>query len=111
MRATIIKTRKELRFWLQEDAKRNGVPTLRRYLTDLILNNDNAHVYRYLRVLRHCEYHYNNKGLLHKILAALYRIEKGRLGVKYHIDIPLNVVGYGIRLPHVRMGGGNSKRL
>lgn len=101
----MIKTKEQLRFCLQEDAKVNKITSVWKYYKDLILSNNNAHVYRYLKVLRNCEYHYNNSGVYHKILAAYYRIRKGSLGLKYHIDIPLNVAGYGLRLLHTNSGG------
>ena len=101
----MIKTKEDLKFFLQEDAKSNGIYSFRKYIIGLIANNDNAHSYRYLKALRHCEYHYNNIGLYHKIAFVYYRIKLGRLGVKYHLDIPLNITGYGLRLLHIRQGG------
>ena len=101
----MIKTRNDLRFWLKEDAVRNGVPTLKQYLVDMILGKDNAHAFRYLKTLRHCEYHHNNLGVYNKIAYIYYKWKLTRLGSLYHIDIPINVLGYGVRLLHVRSGG------
>ena len=56
----MIKTKEQLRFYLQEDAKANKITSVWKYYKDLILSNNNAQVYRYLKVLRNCEYHYNN---------------------------------------------------
>lgn len=102
----MIKTRKDLSFYLQEDAKRNEMPTLKHYVIGLLLGKEQAYAYRYLKCLRHCEYHSNNHGFLHKLLYYWYKIRLGRLGSKYHIDIPLNAVGYGVRLLHISGGGG-----
>lgn len=102
----MIKTKKELFFYLDEDAKRNDVPNRKSYLMGLMLGKEQAHAYRYLKTLRYCEYHYNNNGFFHKMLYLLYKIKLGRLGFRYHIEIPLNTVGYGIRLLHISGGGG-----
>lgn len=58
----MIQTKEDLNFYLREDAKRNGVSSspIIRFLK-LIAGLDNYKVYNYLRILRKCEYHYNNK--------------------------------------------------
>lgn len=101
----MITTRKQLRFFLKEDAKRNKVLNRKQYFVGILFGKDNAHSYRYLRALRHCEYHYNNSSVHNKIAYIFYKWKLSRLGVRYHIDIPLNVVGYGVRLLHARGGG------
>ena len=60
----MIKTRKDLRFFLQEDAKANRMEgcSLLKYWVRLFIGSEAAHVYKYLKVLRHCEYHCNNGG-------------------------------------------------
>lgn len=103
----MIKTREDLRYYLGEDAKRNRVTTnFFKYLIQLLLKSENAYAYRYLRALRHCEYHSNNSSLYHKLAYYYYRIKKSRLGGKYHIQIPLNKTGYGLRIMHLSGGGG-----
>lgn len=103
----MITSREELRFWLKEDAKRNTVDcSLLKYLFFLFCGLENAVAYRYLWNLRHAEYHYNNKGLLHKLCYVFYRIRISQLGLIYHIQIPINVAGYGLRIIHLSGGGG-----
>ena len=46
----MIKTKEQLRFYLQEDAKANKITSVWKYYKDLILSNNNAQVYRYLKV-------------------------------------------------------------
>jgi len=112
----MIKTKNDLDYFIQEDAKANfcsGTSWLKLWLR-LIAGSESAHVFKYLRTLRYCEYHCNNLGMLHKILYALYKVRLHRLGFKYNIRIPENVCGYGVTIYHLAGGGGcfvNAKRV
>ena len=66
----MIKTRKDLKFYLLEDAKANRMEgcSFLKYWVRLFVGSEAAHVYKYLKVLRHCEYHCNNGGIIHKML-------------------------------------------
>ena len=87
-------------FYLQEDAKANGITQGVKYLIKLFYGNVHACVYRYLKSLRKYEYYHNNNS----ILRFWYRFYNRRLGLKYNIAIPINVVGYGLYLPHLEGG-------
>ncbi len=105
----MIKTRKELKFYLEEDRKRNHVPAnWIRYYLRLVAGEEQAHIFRYIKCLRHCEYHLNNsKGsVLHKLCYYFYRYRQLRLGLRYSINISPNVCGYGLRIMHLSGGGG-----
>ncbi len=104
----MIKTKKDLSFYLREDAKANflGNSSWLKYKLRLLAGSESAHVYKYLKVLRICEYHFNNVGLLHRMLYAYYKIRLHRLGFKYNIRIPVNVCGYGVTIYHLAGGGG-----
>ena len=112
----MIRTREDLKFYLQEDAKVNymeGVSYLK-YRLKLFAGSESAHVFRYLKCLRHCEYHCNNGGVLHKLFYSYYKVKLHRLGFKYNLRIPVNVCGYGITLFHFAGGGGclvNAKKV
>lgn len=101
----MIKNKKDLHFYIQEDRKRNGQNRgWVRYLTSLMAGSEQAHAFKYLKCLRHEEYHLNNNGLFHKIMAALYHIRVGRLGLKLCISIHPNTCGYGLKLMHLSGG-------
>lgn len=103
----MIRTRKELRFYIQEDGKRNGQDRgYIRYIMSLIAGSEQAHAFKYLKCLRHEEYHLNNQGFLHKLLAAFWHVRVGRLGLRYGIAIHPNTCGYGLRIAHLSGGGG-----
>ena len=104
----MIKTREDLKFYIQEDAKANfmeGVNYLK-YCLKLFSGSESAHVFRYLKCLRYCEYHCNNSGFLHKLLYDINKVKLHRLGFKYNIRVPVNVCGYGLSLYHFAGGGG-----
>lgn len=100
----MIKTRQDLKFYLQEDAKQNGVksnPFV--YWAYLFAGSEKYHAFRYIKCLRKCEYHYNNKNRLRYLF---YKIKLRRLGLRYGLHIPFNVCGYGLRLYHIMGSGG-----
>lgn len=103
----MIKTRDDLSFYINEDAKRNGYNRGKiHYWLSLLYGKENAYAFKYLLLLRHCEYHTNNKGIIHKILSAYYQMRVNRLGMKLHLSIPINKCGYGLRILHMSGGGG-----
>ena len=112
----MIKTREDLKFYLQEDAKANRMDgcSLLKYWVRLFIGSEAAHVYKYLKVLRHCEYHCNNGGIVHKMLYRYYKVRLHRLGFKYNIRIPENICGYGLSILHIAGCGGclvNAKKV
>lgn len=103
----IIRTKGDLRYWMSEDRKRNNAGfSYLKYRAKLFIGNENAAVRHYLYMLRHCEYHYNNKGWWHKLLYVFFKIRLSRLGRKYNIQVPINRTGYGLRMMHIAGGGG-----
>lgn len=105
----MIKTREDLHFYLQEDRKRNDIsPKWGGYWFRLIAGSDHAVVFRYLKCLRHLEYHLNNaeKNKYHRLLYFYYKFKHTRLGFKYNLSIRPNTCGYGLRIMHLSGGGG-----
>ena len=101
----MIKTKKDLCFYLKEDAKRNGINNQLKYYLKLLCGRENACAYRYIKCMRYCEYHLNNiSNPLHKILYYFYRVKLSRLGLRYNIQIAPNTCGYGLRLMHLSGG-------
>ena len=96
----MIQTKAELKLYLQEDAKANGIVLGMSYLIKLFYGNINACAYRYLKSLRKYEYYHNVKS----ILRYWWRFYNRRLGLRYHLAIPINAVGKGLYLPHLEGG-------
>ena len=112
----MIKTKEDLLFYIKEDAKANflGNTSWLKYQIRLFAGSESAHVFQYLKVLRYCEYHFNNAGIWHRLFYAYYRVRLHRLGLKYSIRIPVNVCGFGVTIYHLAGGGGclvNAKRV
>lgn len=93
----MIQNKKDLKFYLQEDAHRAGLRGKFTYWAKLVYGSEQAHALRYLRVLRYYEYHHNCGN---RILALFYRFKHSRMGLRYGIHIGINVVGYGFWIPH-----------
>ena len=105
----MIKTKADLRFYLEEDRKRNHVPPeWGIYVLRLIAGEEQAHIFRYIRCLRHVEFYLNNqnKSIFHKLLFYWYRYRQLKMGLRYGIKISPNVCGYGLRIMHLSGGGG-----
>lgn len=104
----MIKTRKDLRLYLTEDAKRNGIKYgMLKYWRRLLAGDKNAHIYHYLKCLRHYEYHINNcSSVWHKLMKVYFGLRFSRLGLRYGIRVKPNVCGYGLRIMHLSGGGG-----
>lgn len=102
----MIKTKQDLKYYLNEDAKRNGCSYPSYYLWQF-LGAENACAYRYLRCMRKYEYHVNNRqnSLYHRLLSYYYKIKVIHFGRKYSIQITPNTCGYGLRLLHLTGGG------
>ncbi|MDB4192163.1 hypothetical protein N9757_00995 [Flavobacteriaceae bacterium] len=93
----MIRNRKDLKFYLHEDAHRAGLTSKFIYMAKLLYGNEQAHALRYLKLLRHYEYHYNCR---HKLISLWFRFRHSRMGLRYGIHIGPNCVGYGFWIPH-----------
>ena len=102
----MIKTKKDLRFYLREDANRNGVNSRLKYWITIYMGQENACAYRYIKCMRFLEYHINNSSKVwNKICSWVYKVKLMRLGRRYGIQISPNTCGYGLRLMHLSGGG------
>lgn len=93
----MIQDRKILKFYLQEDAHRAGITNRFIYWAKLVYGNEQAHALRYLKTLRHYEYHHNCG---HRLISLWFRFRHSRMGLRYGIHVGINAVGYGFWIPH-----------
>ena len=96
----MIKNRSDLKIYIKEDAKANGISLDISYYIKLIYGNVPSRSFRYLKSLRKYEYYLNTHGLLR----FWYRFINRRIGAKYNVAIAPNTVGYGLKLPHLELG-------
>lgn len=98
----MIRNRKDLERYLCADC--NGYYKYPWYvkLKDVFVRNEKYYIYRYLYVLRHLEYHCNNKSnSWHRILYLFYFIRLKWLSHTSNLTIPVNVADEGLVLYHV----------
>lgn len=96
----MIKTKSDLNQYIAKDTEANGVTPGLKYLFALFYGNVNACAYRYLKTLRKYEYYHN----IGSLLRYWYRFYNRRLGMKYNMAKPINVVGSGLYSPHLEEG-------
>ena len=97
----MIRTKAELRHYISEDARVNGMEiSWVSYAMRLIYGNVNACVFRYLKSLRKYEFYSN----INSPIRYWWRYRNRRLGLKYNLAIPINVVAQGLYLPHIEGG-------
>ncbi len=95
----MIYTKKQLREILKTE-KAQYLP--KGSALELFIVSDNFYkLYRYVRLLRITEYHYNNKNsFYHKLLYVLYRRRKNIAGRKLGIEMSENVFDSGLMIYH-----------
>lgn len=95
----MISTKKQLKAVLQAEKK---LYVSKENFFELLLTSDNLYkIYRYLRLLRLVEYHYNNRcRVFHKILYIIYRRRKNIFGRKLGLEICENTFDCGLMIYH-----------
>lgn len=95
----MIKTRSDLKEYIAEDRKQYPVRWF-----DIFIFSEIIHILRYLKNLRILEYHLNNSGITHKLIASIRYWNWRRQSWKYGIKIAPNTCGKGLKISHI-MGG------
>ena len=95
----MIKSKEDLRYFIDEDQKRHSSPLSFR---DIIFHTEKYVITKQLKTLRKLEYYTNNKerNVLYKLLFFLTRIRYNRMKNRTHLFIPPNVFGPGLYVPH-----------
>lgn len=92
----MIKTRKELKECLK--IEKQLYPNK---LIDIITNDQRTYNWKYIKLLRKCEYYYNNNNkLIFKLLYVLCRKKKNILGSRIGIEIWENCFDVGLIIHH-----------
>lgn len=102
----MIKSKKELNFYLQADMMMNRnvfKKDIKMRLKDVVYPD---YIMKYLKCLRKLEYQINCGG----VLKYYYKIKLYKLGLRLGFSIGTNVLGYGVVIPHygtIVVGNGN----
>ena len=96
----MIKTKEQLREVLRcEKAQYYKKKSFIRLLSDAFINESCMEIWKYQRVLRLAEYHFNNKrNPMHVLLYLFYARRMNKLGIRLGIYIPINVFDIGLKL-------------
>ena len=94
---SMIKTRKDLKTYLQADIARFGSKP--RWFTKFTYS-ETWMLYSYMRTLRHFEYYSNNRTWYNLPMYLFYMLSYRRRNLKYRISIPINVAGPGFSFVH-----------
>ena len=100
-----ITTKAQLKAWLELDAiyyPTQMLPFWKRLKYNLLAHPcmDQYFTWKFVKSLRFAEYHLNNHGFVHKLCRIWYLHKLRQLGYKTGFQIPPNVVGPGLNLPH-----------
>lgn len=108
----IIKTKKELKFYILADRIMNGYSpkaTIKEWLKIRIMKKER--IIDYLKYMRKLNYYEHQSGLLNRMLTIYYKRKHNSIGLQLRIYIEENVFGFGLVLPHAhcyRIGANNS---
>ncbi len=103
----MIKTKEDLKLYLNEDARRNGINPDKyfNYIIRLLCGSESANIVHWLRHFRKWEYYHNSYmqrgGVFNRLLTIYHKIRTNRIGIKLKIRMPINTIGYGIKLIHI----------
>lgn len=72
------------------------------YIRKQILGDPFVKIWKFIKLLRNTEYHYNNrnKNVFHLMLWIYYGRKKNKLGTKLGLEIPENTFGKGLLIWH-----------
>lgn len=107
----MIKTRKELNFYLKADSIMNGLDS-KRGLFDCLHDylNGGDRIRRFLIYMRKYDYYSHKHGFVSKLFHAWYSIKYFRMSMKLGFSISPTSFGYGLVIPHngtIVVGGKN----
>lgn len=91
----IISTRKELKEWLSYEKKLYPLNLFAR-----LTRNQRYYNWKYIKLLRHCEYYRNSNKKILLILFAIYRLRRNLLGAKIGVQITENCFQKGLLICH-----------
>ena len=91
----MITNYKELKEWLSYEKQNYPLR-----LFDIVVKNQMYYNWKYLRLLRYCEYYRNTKQLIFLPIYILTRLRRNLLGKKIGIEIGENSVGKGLIIYH-----------
>ena len=96
----MIKTKDDLKRYLKKEKNIyvNSLPI--KYLEQIITNDINLKIWKFVRYLRYTEYYHNNKGIINKLGYTYFRRKQNNLGRKLGIEMWDNSISEGLTIFH-----------
>lgn len=95
----MIKSKRELAFFIQADRIMNGFPEKRSILTYMKeFFHPQRDILRFLKLMRKCDYYAN--GSKNTLLFLFYKIKYSRTSQRLGFSIDYTSFGYGLVIPH-----------
>lgn len=92
----MITSKKELKDYLLADLKRYD--NIKPNFKDWILKNEKWYIWKYIKILRHVEFHLNKR---HRLRYLYWFLRYKRISYNLKIDIKPNNLGPGVRIMHL----------
>lgn len=98
----MIESRADLKEYLYIEKQLYVYPSFKDRMLEYITNMPDIKLWRYMKLLRRTEYHYNKRygNIYHSLMYLLIRRQKNNLGTKLGIEIWENSCGKGLRISH-----------
>lgn len=99
----MIQSKDDLRLYLQQDGRNYQLVISSKCFWHQAHSNpisDQWYIWKYIRVLRFCEYHLNSQGLWHKLMAKLWLLRLRKVSRITGFQIPPNTVESGLTIWH-----------
>lgn len=96
----MIKTKKDLKVYLRKERSIYVNDLAIKYLEQIITNDINLKIWKFIRHLRYTEYYHNNKGIANKLLYLYFRRKQNNLGKKLGIEMWDNSIKEGLTVYH-----------
>lgn len=99
----MIQTKKDLKTYIQQDSRNyQSVVGHRRWWHQMSATpiSDQWYIWKYIRYMRYCEYHLNNSGLYHYLMAKYWLYRLRVVSRITGFQIPPNTVDSGLTIWH-----------
>lgn len=96
----MIKSKDDLKKYIKKEKKIYINSSPKKYLEQIIINDINIKVWKFVKALRYTEYYHNNKGVINKLFYAYFRRKQNNLGRKLGIEMWDNSIGEGLTIYH-----------
>ena len=96
----MIKDKKDLKRYLNNEKRFYIAPTLYQHMLQVLTCDSQVQVYKFIKYLRHEEYHHNQSGPFHKLLRLYYWRKRRKLGNRLGLVIWDNSFDEGLFIYH-----------